>query len=116
MNPKLTANYLNNYFANVSINIANQINPPTDEDSNLDYFLKEKNPHSFQLLPTNSLEIKYIIISLKIKNSSGYDEINQKLIIKCVDFITEILSDIINSSFYTGIVPNEIKIAKVIPI
>lgn len=71
---------------------------------------------SFTIFPTTPHEISDIINNLKCKNSTGYDEINQKIVIRSASLISEILSEIVNSSFKMGIMPEELKIAKVIPI
>ena len=53
---------------------------------------------------------------MKGKNSSGYDNINSKLL-KAVDScIIKPISILINKSIQHGIVPDIIKLAKVIPI
>ena len=54
----------------------------------------------------------------KIKNkiSSGHDDISSKLMKITINIIIEPLTHIINQSLKTGIVPSEMKIAKVIPI
>ena len=55
---------------------------------------------------------------LKPKSSSGHDEISTKLL-KLKETINNLIvpiTDIINKSFRTGVVPHQMKIAKVVPI
>ena len=67
------------------------------------------------MLPTNSDEIPSICANFESKDSASYDEISS-IIAKCiVQCIISPLTDI-NCSFETGIIPNNIKIAKVIPV
>lgn len=73
------------------------------------------NCHIFQIFPTTLNEVNDIK-NLKQKNSSGYDDINQNIVIECADYISETLSDIINSSLTTVIGTDKNKIAKVISI
>ena len=52
----------------------------------------------------------------KNKSSSGYDQIVPWIAKTSTDTIAERLSEIINCSLETGIVPDELKIAKAIPV
>lgn len=115
-NIETVPNRFNNYFVDVGPNIAARIPTKTGLPSIKDTLKDNSDNHIFQIYPTTPNEIKDIINNLSRKNSSGYDNINQNVIIDCADSLAEILSDIINSSFLTGIVPNETKIAKVTPI
>jgi hypothetical protein len=78
--------------------------------------LNNPDDHSFTLFPTTPHEITDIINNLKHKNTVDYDDINQNIIIRSAPYISEILCAIVNASFKTGTVPDELKIAKVIPI
>ena len=53
---------------------------------------------------------------LKTKTSSGHDKISTKLLKETINNIAEPITHIINKSFLTGVVPNNMKIAKVVPI
>ena len=53
---------------------------------------------------------------MKSKTSSGHDSISTKLIKQSINNIIEPVTNIINKSLSTGIIPNQQKIAKVIPI
>ena len=53
---------------------------------------------------------------MKSKTSSGHDSISTKLIKQSINNIIEPLTIIINKSLSTGIIPNQLKIPKVIPI
>jgi len=49
-------------------------------------FLKNAFPckfHGIKIVPTSETEIKSIIFFLKLKNSSGYDEIKNKILKAC---------------------------------
>ena len=54
--------------------------------------------------------------TLKGKNSSGPDNISSKLLKKILPIITIPLCYLFNLSLQTGYVPDELKIAKVIPV
>ena len=60
-------------------------------------------------------EIIEIIKSLK-NSSAGYDNIPASIAKQCIQHYIKPLTYLINSSFECGIFPNELKLAKVIPI
>ena len=68
------------------------------------------------LAPTDCMEILNIIKELNPTKSAGFDEIPPKIIKMAAPFIANPLTDIINASLSTGIFPDNMKIAKVIPL
>ena len=72
--------------------------------------------HSFHMLLTNNDEILSICAHFESKDSAGYDEISSIIAKSTMQCIMSPFTDIINCSFETGIIPNDIKIAKVIPV
>ena len=61
-------------------------------------------------------EVSDTINNLKNSNSTGVDNISVKLIKSCSSLISPILSNINNHSLTSGIFPNALKIAKVVPV
>ena len=61
-------------------------------------------------------EIYKILVSLRPKKSSGHDNISTYFLKKISQTISYPISILINKSFTEGIVPESLKIAKVIPI
>ena len=66
--------------------------------------------------PVTQLEIPKIVNKMKPKTSYGHDEISTKLIKDVIFNIIVPLTHIINRSILSGICPDELKIAKIIPI
>jgi hypothetical protein len=62
-----------------------------------------------------SYEIEKIIRFLKIKNTSGYDEISNRIIKLSSAYIISPLTDICNNILNTGIFPERLKFAMVKP-
>ena len=62
------------------------------------------------------IEIKEIINNLRSGISSGYDKIDMWLVKDSNEFITRPLVHIMNLSISSGIVPDQLKIARVLPI
>jgi len=111
--PSLISNGFCDYFTNVGKKLANKI--PSSSKSYQDY-LNINNPNSMFFTPTDESEIEKVVNSLKSKKSYGHDKITNWLIKKLKFEISVPLSIIINQSLSSGIVPDEFKIAKVIPI
>jgi Reverse transcriptase (RNA-dependent DNA polymerase) len=111
--PGDVANAFNDYFINIGPNLASKI-PKT----NVPFTKFMPNPPlcSFGILPTSVQEITKITNDLKTSGSSGSDDINSAIVKLSLTAIAAPLTNIINSSFSTGVVPNQLKIAKVIPI
>ena len=68
------------------------------------------------LTPTSEEEIHYLINSLPNKASSGHDSISNNLLIKISPSILEPLAIIFNKSLETGVFPEEMKLADVVPL
>ena len=66
--------------------------------------------------PTDVLEVIAIINTLIKKRSSGFDNISTFTLCSTIDEIATSLAHIINQSFNTGIMPGNLKTAKIVPI
>ena len=67
-------------------------------------------------MPTTPREIESITASFKNKKSFSFDGISTNLIKASISEIAVPLSEVINLSLQTGIVPEKMKIAKIIPL
>ena len=74
------------------------------------------NKHSLFLAPTDDYEIIKILNNSKAKNSRGHDDLSMMFMKRISTAISHPLSLIINKSMQSGIVPDSMKLAKVIPI
>ena len=61
-------------------------------------------------------EVEKAVKDLKGKCSSGFDNVTDSIVKKCVQFIKKPLADICNASFASGIFPDRLKIAIVKPL
>ena len=114
-NPKDIANHFNAFFSNIGINLSSNIDITNHSRSFKDYFRTPINTR-FDFILTSENEIFTIINKLKNKNSSGKDEISNKLLKSINREISKPLSVIINQSISTGIFPEALKIAKIKPL
>jgi hypothetical protein len=77
-------------------------------------FLKDAFPckfHGIKIVPTSEAETESIILYLKSKDSSGYDEIMSKILKAHASPISRPLSHIYNHTLYTGGFPDHLKIS-----
>ena len=109
------ANTLAKYFANVGKNFADKIPSPSRLISNY-LELLQKNSESLFFTPSTSEEIKKIITGLPSKRSCGSDNISNVLLKELVPNLSAPLSMIINQSMCTGVFPDLMKLAEVVPL
>ena len=107
-------NNFNNFFVNIGPNLASIIKP----SGNVHYksFLKKVFTCSFHFDLVNESDVMKIVTSLKSKDSAGFDGISTKLLKILIPAILKPITLILNQSLVTGIFPNKLKIAKVVPL
>ena len=66
--------------------------------------------------PITQGDIIDVVTSLKGNKSPGRDDIDTYVVKRCIHLISFPLSHIFNASFEQGIFPNDLKLAKVIPV
>lgn len=117
--PHSVANILNNYFIDsieeikVKTNQIIQDNPMGRADSNKK---KKQISESFFLAPTCQEEIMKVTRSLNKSYACGPDGLSCRVILKNMAAIAEPLTYVTNLSLETAIFPDELKIAKIVPV
>ena len=109
---KNIANLFNKYFTEVGPNLAKSIPYVNNINNKIDSSKYSK----FNLLTVDEAIVKDIILNLNDNKSEGLDQIPTILIKACLTNILTPLTYIFNKIITTGIVPNGLKLAKVIPI
>ena len=108
------ADHFNNFFVNVGTNLANKI-PKSKKTP--DEYMAGCNPNNAIFHPAQVTEDEIFKIISDFKDSSaGWDDIKPSVIKHVKTFIKKPLAHISNLSFMSGVFPNELKIANVIPI
>ena len=109
---KRICNGFNDFYINVGSNLAqkipNSINTPKD-------YIKECNQNSMFVDSVSKEDVVKIVCSLK-SASAGWDGISLNIVKSSFTSIVEPLTHCMNLSLMKGIVPNELKIAHVIPL
>ena len=111
--PQTIAEEFNKFFSKIGQNVSDNVPNPISHYSD---YLKGHFHHNFNLTPVDPVEILKTVKLMKPKTSQGHDHISTKLLKETIDLILIPLTHIINQSFISGIVPENMKIAKIIPI
>ena len=114
--PKIIADHFCDFFTNVGPTYAEQI--PQSKHSSKHYLRlkKDEQPRSIFLSPSDPYEIIRILNCMKSKNSSSHDELSSRFLKSIGNSIAKPLSILVNKSMLSGVFPDKLKIAKVIPI
>ena len=107
------SNHVNDFFVNIGPELDSKISHV--KHVSFSKYLKNRVNTEFKLTPTSNDEILKIIQALPNK-STGPASIPLKMLKTVADIIVTPLCHIINVSFNTGVFPEILKIAKVIPI
>ena len=102
------------FFTNVGKKIATDIK--YDGNKNYSFYLNKQINSTFTFKNINEIIVKKTINNLPTKNSCGYDDISSKLLKVIAPVIIKPLTLLINQVLNTGLFPDKLKIAKVIPI
>lgn len=115
-NPQQIADGLNSFFTTIGPELANGIDV-TGKPDVLSY-MGNKTPERFFFEYTDVAKVTKIITNMKAKTSAGDDEISS-IFMKNQHVLTSLapcLTILINQSLCTGIFPEKLKLAKVIPL
>ena len=107
------ANSFNNFFTNIGRNLANEIPPQNKSDKE---YLTNKTNNIFHFHNVSEDTVQKTIAILKTKNSFGHDDISTKLLKEISIELIKPLTTLTNQCFHTVISPDNLKIAKVIPL
>ena len=112
-NSKRIAEELNTFFSEIGTKVSNYI-PETNQIFS-DY-LKGNYKTTFFMHPTDIREVKLVTHKLKNKKTTSCDNLSTFIIQKTIDEIAIPITHIINQSLASGLVPDKLKISKIIPI
>lgn len=111
-NAEHIAELFNNYFINLT-NLTND----SPRAYNIDYpNAISDNPKTIYLTPVHQFDIYKIILNLKNTNSTGYDDINTKMLKACAGTLSMPLCHLVNLSFTHGQFPTNLKYSLVKPL
>ena len=108
------SNTFNNCFASVGAKLSNSIE--YNGTKTISSFLKQRFISSFNFECISTTDVEKIVKNLASKNSSDHDGISARFLKRILETVTLPLTHIINQSLCTGIFPDRLKIAKVVPL
>ena len=111
--PADIANAMNEYFCTVGTDLVKKL---PDRSVSYTKYLKSPIKNSIYCEPVTVLEVTNLINSLNVTKSSGPDNISPLLVKENCLFLCEPLAYLFNLSLEKGIVPSNLKTAKVVPI
>jgi hypothetical protein len=110
-NPLSIAERFNSYFIDIIMELKGDSNM-----LNLDYGIVNYYSNSFYLVPVTDHEVEKTIKNFKNSYSMGVDGFPETIIKNCGPYLIKPLVYIFNLSFQSGIFPDMLKVAKIIPI
>ena len=113
LNPTQITNRFCEYFTNIGPNLAKSI-PASDKSHHS--FLNGGFINSYFLQSASEQEVTEICSSFRSGTAPGYDSISMNVVKESFNLICAPLTYIINLSLNSGVVPQEMKIARVIPL
>ena len=111
--PQEISNGLNRFFTEIGSKLAHKIR--VVDKSPLSY-IQSTNHKTMLLRPASEEEIENIVKSCKKKNSRDYHDLSMTVVQNVITTIKAPLTHICNLSLATGVFPEKMKIAKVIPL
>jgi hypothetical protein len=108
------ANHFNSYFANIGETFANSIVKP--KHTSYKQYLTTPCTEKLEFKPIDNQKVEQLIDQMKLKTSTGYDNLSSKLIKYIKHEVKNALTVTINQSLKTGIFPQKLKLAKILPI
>ena len=102
-----------NFFVNIGEQTAKNLPQPTHSFSD---YLNGNYAANVFMFPTCEAEILHTTTNLKASTSDSYDNVSTKLLKQTVKEVATPLAHIVNLSLSHGIFPNDMKLAKIVPI
>ena len=111
--PLEVGNKFNPFYTTVAQKLVDKMKPPVTRYKD---YLKNPIDKTFYMQPTCAKEIEQLIKELDSSKSNDIYDISVKVIKIAAPHISDILSDIFNKSFLTGVFPQKLKYAFVLPL
>ena len=106
--------HYNAYFSRIASQMASDI--PKPDNGSFKSYLNNPITNNFNFKPVSESDIHSIITNLNSKTSSGHDQISLTLLKKLKNVLVTPITVIVNQSLKTGIFPDALKIAKILPV
>ena len=111
---KEIANKFNDFFVNVGPNLAKDIRQK--ENISIHKYMDPPNASSMFLTPVTETEILNIVNQCKSKTSADVNNLSMKITKHIIKSVVKPFNAICNLSFTSGVVPEAMKISKIVPL
>ena len=115
---QVIADGFNNFYSKIGPNLSQKIAEKYPHLEGSTEYLKNipRSTNNLILCNVNEATVQYFIDKLKNKSSSGTDGLSNKVLKRVSGVLLKPLQKLINLSLSSGVVPSQLKIAKVIPL
>ena len=113
--PNEICSAFNNYFSSIGQKLVDLL-PVTDDTNGFASYMDKPVVNSMFCDPVERGELVKLITSLNPNKSSGPDDIHPKIVRDVAIIVAEPLRHIFNLSLTSGVVPDALKVAKVVPV
>ena len=107
------SNAFNAFFVNIGATIGDAVPQPLNAFTD---YLNGNHPNNLFMQPTDQQEILTIVRNLKPSTSTGFDDLSTRITKSAIHEVSIPLAHIFNLSLLFGIVPDNMKIAQIVPI
>ena len=114
--PQGIANGFNQFFNTIGPKLSAEIDNSHLPLNNHRKYMGKIPSRKFKFHPASQSQILQIVKNMKGKTSYGNDYVSNKLLKKSIPILLAPLTSLINISMATGFVPDQVKLAKVIPL
>ena len=111
----VAVNKFNQYFVNVGVDLANKI-PVPNQNTSFHGYMPKQNECNLFLSPVLEEDIIATVNTCKSKTSCDHNNIDMVIVKQVIDYIAKPLAHVCSRSFEYGVFPDNMKLAKVIPL
>jgi hypothetical protein len=108
------AELFNSYFCKISEELLKKNGNRMPNSENQHLKTRESSETMF-VSPVTESEVERVAKVLKNILSAGIDEISNYVVKQCIKLLKKLLANIYNASLESGIFPDQLKVAKVVP-
>ena len=113
----VAVNKFNQYFVNIGVDLANKIPVPKENICHFMIIIMPKtNECNLFLSPVLQEDIITTVNNCKSKTSCDHNNIDMVIIKQVINYIAKPLAHVCSTSFEYGVLPDNMKVAKVVPL
>ena len=111
----VAVNKFNQYFVNVGVDLANN-SPVSNQNTSFHGYMPKMNDWNLLLSPVLQEDIITTVNTCKSNTSCDHNNIDMVIVKQVIIYIAKHLAHVCSNSFECGVVPDNMNVAKVIPL